>query len=86
MKGEFALADALQGLVHLRGIDLALDDVEDRDVLRLAEVLARRATTMMFFVWSRATITSNTDVLRELVGERPRSVSIVSGVYPVIKK
>ena len=39
--------------------------------------------TMMFFVWSRRRITSNTDVLRTA---GVAAVSIVSGVYPVIKK
>ena len=38
---------------------------------------------MMFFVWSRRRMTSNTDVLRTA---GVAAVSIVSGVYPVIKK
>ena len=32
----FALADSLEGFVHLGGVDFALDDVEDRDVAVLA--------------------------------------------------
>ena len=30
--GKLALSDPLQGLVHLSGVDVALDDVEDRNV------------------------------------------------------
>ena len=37
--GQLAFPDALQALVHLRRVDLALDDVEDRDVAALLPVL-----------------------------------------------
>ena len=30
--GKLALSDPLQGLVHLRGVDVTLDDVENRNV------------------------------------------------------
>ena len=43
--GKFALSDPLQGLVHLRGVDVALDDVENRNVR--AFLHARRAQNVL---------------------------------------
>lgn len=40
--GGLALAYALQALMHLAGVHLALDDVEDGDVARRGQVLGAR--------------------------------------------